>query len=450
MDLNELKNKTILMFGKSRAFSDAEFIMQMKLHKINLVRDYSDEVYLAVEGKMMTPYELNESTKLYEQKKVKFIDINTLDKALSKYIDEETLFMSLKLSKDKTRLKDYLLNNMTTDSFFLKILKLYSWDGEDFFATDSNRDVSAAFISRFYKNIERNHNVQYASTGFLHLIIQATDENLIEAIAMLEPLKKSFQTDLEDSNYKIITAISTHYTTPKRVLNMLIKYSNTYVKTLIAMRDDCDEDMQRELFETNDKEILTALSYNQNLDIHLALRLMENKTYAKNIAKYISLDNRVFGILYKSLSHDLAQNSSINLDMQKKLIATDNIDIIIALAQNEHIDEEIFSELIAKKDEKIKKALCANSAMKKELLMKAYEDKTYHPSLANNKSTPTDILEKLAKSEDTEVLIGLATNESTPVDVLYQLQLDSRFERNVKENPSFGKHIQTQNIGWLE
>ena len=52
-------------------------------------------------------------------------------------------------------------------------------------------------------------------------------------------------------------------------------------------------------------------------------------------------------------------------------------------------------------------------------------------------------------SKDIEVLLALAKNENTPVDVLYQLQLDSRLERSVKENPSFGKHIQTDNIGWI-
>lgn len=69
MNLKELENKTILMFGKSRAFSDDEFMLQMKLHNIHVVKEYSDEVVLIVDGRMMTPYEDNESVKLYEQKK---------------------------------------------------------------------------------------------------------------------------------------------------------------------------------------------------------------------------------------------------------------------------------------------------------------------------------------------------------------------------------------------
>ena len=54
-----------------------------------------------------------------------------------------------------------------------------------------------------------------------------------------------------------------------------------------------------------------------------------------------------------------------------------------------------------------------------------------------------------AAYEDSKNHMALAKNESTPIELLYQLQLDSRYERAVKTNAGFGKHIQTQNIGWL-
>jgi len=47
-----------------------------------------------------------------------------------------------------------------------------------------------------------------------------------------------------------------------------------------------------------------------------------------------------------------------------------------------------------------------------------------------------------------KVLEALAKNSATPIEILYQLQLDARLERIVKENASFGKHIQENNIGW--
>jgi hypothetical protein len=58
-------------------------------------------------------------------------------------------------------------------------------------------------------------------------------------------------------------------------------------------------------------------------------------------------------------------------------------------------------------------------------------------------------LESLYATNDPEVHAALAANTATPVELLYQLSLDRRFERAVKTNPAFGKHIQTHNIGWF-
>lgn len=65
---------------------------------------------------------------------------------------------------------------------------MYSLEVKIFLENDDNRDVSAALIGRFYENIERNHNVQYATTGIYHLVQQTTNEQLL-VIANLAPTK---------------------------------------------------------------------------------------------------------------------------------------------------------------------------------------------------------------------------------------------------------------------
>ena len=86
---------------------------------------------------------------------------------------------------------------------------MYSWSGEDFVENDDNRDVSAALILRFYKNIERNHNVQYATLGLMHLLLQTHKQELVELIAGLEPVQKSFnknstKVNKRNENHKFI------------------------------------------------------------------------------------------------------------------------------------------------------------------------------------------------------------------------------------------------------
>lgn len=449
MNLSDLTNKTILLLGKSRAFSSDEFNAQMKHHKISVVKEHDDDVVLIVDGKMMTPYEQNLSDRLYEEKKADSISIDVLERELARHIDADTLLMSLKLSRDTERLKGFIQNTMLEDELFFRLLKLYSWGGEDFFESDDNRDVTAALISRFYENIERNHNVQYATLGLMHLIKQTKNEKLIEAIATLEPLKHSFKAQNSDANYSIVTSIARHTNTPKSVLKMLVKYANTEVQTIVALREDIDKTMQEFLYESSEDIILEALSHNVSLDSSIVNKLITKSEYAKNIAKFITLNAEFFENLVKEHSVELAQNISLDVSMQNKLLILESLEVNISLASNINIDKEIIQKLLKMKIDSVNEALYSNINTPTDILKAAFDVESNHVILSGNESTPQDILKELSNSSDAKVLNNLAKNTSTPVDILYQLQLDSRFERYVKENPTFGKHIQSENIGWL-
>lgn len=387
MNLKELENRSILLFGKSRAFSPDEFLSQMKFHKISVVKEFSEDVVLIVDGRMMTPYEQNASDELYEQKKAQATSIDILEKELAKNIDENTLLMSLKLSHDRERLKSFLQNSMLSDELFFRLVKMYDWSGEDFFENDDNRDVSAAFIGRFYENIERNHNVQYATTGFIHLVSQAKSTELLKAIVSLNPL--SFH--------------------PK-------------IKAAIAMSIYSDEEMQKRFFKESDSNILEALSLNKNLSKSLVKEFLNNKQFILNVAKSRNLDDELFELL-KDYPVGLAMNESLTSQMQKKLIEMDDNDINYALSLNDNLDEKTVQTLLEMDDEKIRLSLYENSSTPSDILTEAYKDSKYH--------------------------MALAKNENTPIEILYQLQLDSRYERHVKTNAAYGKHIQSENIGWL-
>jgi hypothetical protein len=449
MNLKELQNKTLLLFGRSRAFSEDEFNSQLKYHKINLTKEYSDDVCVIVDGKMMTPYEQNESDKLYEQRvDATFVSIDALERELAKHIDADTLMMSLKLSNDRDRLRDFLTNSMIEDELFLRLLKMYKWNGENFFDNDENRDISAAIIVRFYENIERNHNVEYAALGLMHLAKQTKNEKLIETIAYLEPLVKSMKLGTNRDNFKIISAIATNEATQKDVLKVLIKNAPSQIRKLIATREDCDEEMQNDLLLSEDKEVLEALSYNSNLCKTVLEKLLDYEELAKNIARNINLDDDIFKLFLQKYPIDLAKNKEITSQMQEKLASMQEQEVLLSLATNQSIDEKTFMILQKKNDEQITLALYENPATPSQILQDAYLDAKNHFALAKNENTPKDILKRLFESEDAKVLKSLAKNKSTPVEVLYQLQLDSRFDRAVKENPNFGKHIMSENIGW--
>jgi len=398
-----------------------------------------------------TPYEQNTSEELYKlySTKLEFISIDILEKELVKHINSDTLLMSLKLSHDKDRLKNFIKNSCLSDELFLKLLKMYKWNGENFFDNNDNRDVSAAIILRFYKKIERNHNVQYATSGFVHLISQTNNEALIKELFTLEPLQNSFDKDKNDSNYKILTAIAIHPLTPKDILKKLIQKSNSYMKVLISIRQDCDEEILMLLYESMDEEVHEALSYNDSLTKEIVHKLLNYNKNVNNLAKFTKLDEDLFTLFANECLEDLALNESLDTSMQERLLLLNSHAVNIALASNTYINKNIIKKLLDKNSSDINSALYLNPSTPEAELEDAYKNVSNHVNLAYNKNTPKYILELLAKDTDIKVLYGLAENPNTPVDVLYQLQLDARLSRKVKENPVFGLHIETKNLGWL-
>ena len=248
MNLDMLKNKTILLLGKTRALDKNEFVSQLKHHNITCVDTYVDEVVCIVEGRMQNPIEQEEMDRLYKENAAYFMMLGDLERDLCEQIDPDKLHMSLKLSGDEDRLLSFLQNNFITDELFLRLLSLYDWKGENFFENDDNRDTTAALIKRFYKDIEKNHNVQYATTGLLHLIIQTDNQALLDTISNLEPIKKALREEnIENGTYKILQAIALHPKTSSSVVKMFVKHAPIEIKAQLATRNDLSPKFQEHL-----------------------------------------------------------------------------------------------------------------------------------------------------------------------------------------------------------
>ena len=447
MNFDALENKNIMLFGKSRALSADEFAMQLRNHNIRIVDDESADVALIVEGRLVNPIEQDRLEHLYEERVAPMIEIADLEKWLCASIDADKLLMSLKLSGDRQRLMGYLQNPYISNDLFLRLLKLYNWEGLGFFESDDNRDITAALISRFYENIERNHNVQYANMGIMHLLHQSSDAELTETIALLAPLQNALKEGCENSTQKILNAIALHPATSAKVLKQWLRKGSDAVQMLIAMRHDLDLQLQQYLLNLNKAVINEALSLNTSIEQEIAQILLP--MFPENIAKHIALDDALYSHLVEEYAVELAQNPTLTLAMQKEMLGEEE-DVLVALAGNAKIDATVFKALLESEKVDVLRRLIANPQMQPETLKALFEKdaERFGADIAANAKTDVTILNKLAESQDVKVLLALAKNPSTPVGLLYQFQLDRRLERAVKENPSFGKHIQRDNIGW--
>ena len=413
MNYEEYAGKSVLLLGKTRSLNGGEFETLLKLHAMSVVKSFDDTVALIIEGKMMNPLELQESAVLYESHTVPIVDISAIEKWLCGSIEPHRLLMSLKLSRDQDRLVDFLQNPYITDELFFKLLKLYDWQGEGLFDNDENRNVTAAIIGRFYIDLERNHNVQYAMSGLAHLVEKYGNAQLITAISELAPIAKELKNLNDRSLSGVLDAMALHSDTPESLLRLLLK-ERAY---LLAHREPLA--LEKELLVLDDETIQRTLAQNVTLSPSGA-DILEQK-YPELIASFYPLDEERFERLI-SESVALASNISLTPSMQTALM--------------EMKDEAIFS------------ALAQNAVLSLEHLEALFSLNRYAVELASNTSLASQHLEALYQTSEPEILKALASNTSTPVEILYQLSLDQRTERAVKTNPAFGKHIQTYNLGW--
>jgi hypothetical protein len=446
MKLENIKDQKIYLLGKSRSFDTDEFFYQLHENGIIIEKNYNDTCKLIVEGRLMTPYEQNEFDAFYEMGlKERFCTIDELEKVLIENIDEDVLLMSLKLSHDKERLLSYIKNSQINNQLFLKLIALYDWQNEGFFENDQNRDVSASLISRFYENIERNHNVQYATLGLMHLVEQSRDPALIEAIANLEPLKKG---EADASLYPIFVSLAKNSACVDGVLKVLLKKDILELKSIIASREGLSQNLQNLLYNLHDEKVCRLLSENRELSHGLVEKLKEN--HADSIAKNILLDEEMFRGFADTHLLFLASNSSLTPSMQKEVLNLGDKEVLRALCANISLERSIAQQIWEMEDGDLQDVLLGVQPLCEEYFYEVSSNKRFHLSLAKNANTPVKILEQLSKESDFELLKALCQNSATPISILYELRLDRRLERIVAENENFTNHIKSENIGWLD
>lgn len=416
MNYEELSGKSVLLLGKTRSLNMQEFETLLKLHGIALATRYENTVAVVVEGRLMNPLEQEESGRLYAIEAAPIVDIGSLEKWLCGSIEPNRLLMSLKLSNDQERLVDFIQNPYIGDSLFFKLLKLYDWQNEGFFDNDSNRDVTASIIGRFYQDLERNHNVQYAMSGLAHLIERYGTGELIEAISELSPIQKELKNPGDRSLFGVLDAMAIHPQTNERILRVLMQERSEILAQRVPLS------LEKELLALNDPSINALLASNESLSQEAAFHLEAG--YSETIAAHVRLDDERFDRLMMTHSSALASNRSLTSAMQQRLSESDDTAVLKALCMNPSVDERFLT------------ALCERGGFEAEL--------------ASNPSLPLLFLEKLFEKGESTIVSALAANPSTPVAILYQLSLDQRYERSVKTNPAYGKHIQIYNIGWHE
>jgi hypothetical protein len=431
MNITDYTHTVFSLFGKSRAF-DVEQIKTLLSQQGNtLIQGYDPQATVIVEGAMMpTPLKIK-AEELYEKKEVTFIAIDTFEAQLAKNINPKTLLMHLKLAAHQEKIVSYLQNDYIEDTLFLELLKLYDFGGEDFFESDTNRNVTAALIRRFYKEYTTNHNIQYSNIGLVHVVQNNTDAKLLERIFLLSPVQKALL-DPTSPNAKLIQIFALHPNTPQNVLEQIVQNGEiTYMRS-VAKRENLSVALQEKLLTFQDATIEQILSSKASLAPNVAQQLLE-KGYQEMLAQHITLNEELF----KKLKHipQIAQNPSLTSAMQQELFCDPKYHIFLAKNPKTTLQKELF----ALQNSEITQALYAHVNLQNI----TPQIQGNEVALASNPTATQELLEQIFATNIDKAHKALATNPATPVAILYQLSFDMRYAHLVKQNPSYTTHIKT-------
>ncbi len=446
MNLEALKGRKVVLFGKPRSLNADEFDRLLKTAGIVRAAAWSPDTAVVVEGRMPAPHEQDELDRLYEAQAILPVGIDTFEKALCSQLDADRILMSLKLTADRDRLRAFLQNPHIGDTFFLRLLALYDWGGEGFFDNDANRDVTAAFISRFYDNLERNHNIQYSTLGLLHLLQNDVEASVVHTLGRLDPMRRAFS-DADRQLRSVIEALARHPHTDTHILREIIRRGDDALRAVVAQRPKLDAAVQQELFALGNPAVTLALAQNPDLDDALMPTFGEDPALAPVLFANLHLDAERFAQGLAAHPETLAGNPTLDRHMQRTLIECGDVGILRTLAANENLC--LAENLLATEDTGVLTALAANPAVPADVLERLDRTGGFDEALAANPSLDAGIIETLFHKKNAAVLAALAANPSTPVQILQQLQLDARFERIVRQNETFSEHVKREQIGWL-
>jgi hypothetical protein len=440
MNFETLKNRSVLMLGKSRAFGMSEFLKQMGHHNITCKKAMDDDVVAIVEGGLMNPLEQDLLETLYFKKEIPIIRVKEIECELARYIDENKLLMSLKLSKDSERLRSFLKNPLIGDGLFLKLLRLYDFKDESFFGSDENRDVTTSLIERFYDDLQANHNIQYISLGMIQLINKSLNCELINTLASLNIVVKALRKSGDELLEIITHSLARHYCLSEEHQLRFATNGSSELGVILASRNDLNMALESLLLTSENEAVRMALASNERVSAK-GIDVLRHD-YERTIILHVKLNDVYFNDFVKIDAQSLAQNPTLNEQMITTLLLLNSKEVNAALARNRVMPLWLAQKLLDLNEVKSLENLAQNNTVPLEILEMLYGDEHYHSHLACNTSISEAMVTRLSKSGDVEILKALAQNSATPLNILYDFLLDMRLENLVRQNPALNEKYQ--------
>ena len=216
---------------------------------------------------------------------------------------------------------------------------------------------------------------------------------------------------------------------PHFPIEMLYKLdqNNRSTQEIISHKENIPLDLLTLYSKSKDESIRKNIAENPNTPTAIIDQLATDKAQGvrESALCHPNISSQVLekAALSSSFQYCMASHPKLSIQVQKKLMHSDDIGIHSALAENKNANNQVLEYLLKNNPIMPTTKALSNSNINPENLtyfLKS-DDFSYRSSIAENTKTPVQLLTILAKDSEPVVIQAVARNPATPVNILKEL-----------------------------
>ncbi|MCB4743024.1 MAG: hypothetical protein LGB57_02055 [Sulfurovum sp.] len=443
--LKTSKGKRVLFLGREGIFTQQEIDRFLKPYGMMAVKILDEDIVGVIEGHRLNPVEEDISNQAYS-KGLPFYKLTELEELLSEEIDDDALLMAIKLGNDQERIVRLLGNEHFSDTFFVRLLRLYIFNEEEE-DNRQDRDIIMYTLRRYIDIRPSEEDLLYSHLTLRRLATEATNSELLDVLLNF-PNFKFLVRGKESVTLRQTIARNIYITEP--LVRKLLSYRDVNIFRALAGNPKTSLEVLKSLFSKEDQEIDKALAINLTIDNTLFCALLE-RTDEEVIALLLThqpIDMfRLKKIRHMPLPIELMKLIGVNKYLEKEaieaLLQEEEPKVLVALSENSTISSSVLKYIYGLNLEEVFIPMAKNPSTPVWILQDLYEshgnDMEVLVALAHNPMLPQPLIKILFEKDLLEINRGLATNTSLPMKLLDILKVDTRLQNELAQNENLAK-----------
>jgi len=442
--LEASEGKKLLFLGKEGIFTEKEVERFLKKYKITVTKYLEDGVIGLVEYHRLNPVEEDISNDAYNQQ-LPLFKLTEFEQLLSEEIDDDALLMAIKLGNDQERIIRLLGNAHLTDTLFVRLLKLYTFDDEE---EDSrqDRDVIMYTLRRYIEIRPNEEDLLYSYLTLRRLATEATDPQLLFAL-MGFPNFKFLIRGKEKVSLRETIARNLHI--DEEGIRKLLSFRDDKVDRALAGNTAVPLDILKHFMDRSDEEIYKTLAVNSSIDHGLFAALLEK---GEDVIALLLLHQPIDSVRFEQIEKAgldetlfsmIGGNEFLSDNVVLTLLEKENDTLLETLSANRSLQPEVMEHIYQLDRPLTFVHLAQNPLTQRWILQALYdeygESEEVLAALAHNTSAPERMLRILFEKDVFVINRGLATNASLPLELLEVLKIDTRLQNELAQNEVLAK-----------